>query len=161
MTTKEWISANAHRFSTTSQMYDAFARENGLKRKTCIGAYCEMRPKPPLGGGYVSETDNLQPVTETKEPETFNSELAFVDEVQLMEKHNSFYIFETFLKSIPRGKFARETDVLRHLNMSGKPGYRQVVDHPDYKIYKGTADGIVYNGHPESIEKMKQKTTLK
>jgi hypothetical protein len=84
-----------------------------------------------------------------------------IDEKRLMEKHNLFYIFESFLKSIPKGKYARETDVLKRLGMSGKPGYRAVIDHPDYKIYKGSADGIVYYGHPNSIEQMKQKTTLK
>ncbi len=85
----------------------------------------------------------------------------FIDEKTLMEKHNMFFQFEQFLQSIPKGKYARETDVLKMLGLNGRPGYRAVIDHPDYKIYKGTADGIVYYGHPESIEQMKRKTTLK
>lgn len=161
MTIKEWIRDNANRFSTTSEMYTACVLETGSARKSCINAYAEMNPRPVLGLQTI-QADAVIPKDEAIPlPGHDATEFTFIDELQLMEKHNAFYIFEMFLKSIPRGKYARETDVLRHLNMSGKPGYRQVIDHPDYKIYKGAADGIVYYGHPESIEKMKQKTTLK
>lgn len=161
MTIKEWMRENSSWHATPAELFDACVKATGFTRKAVQNAYYSMIPRPPLGTETISVPTviHVSPVPETEQSAI--QDFTFVDEVQLMEKHNFFYIFESFLKSIPKGKFARETDVLRHLNMSGKPGYRQVVEHPDYKVYRGTADGIVYYGHPESIEKMKQKTTLK
>ena len=92
---------------------------------------------------------------------TTHSPNIILTEDQLRKKHDMFYIVHENLERLEKGKFVEEASFLRSMQISGKPGYRTAIDHPDVRPYKGKADGFTYYGHPESVQKLKDEGVLK
>jgi hypothetical protein len=92
-------------------------------------------------------------------PET-NGNIQFLSEADLRKKHDMFFILKSELNILQKGQFIEETKLIRKIGLWGKPGFRTVIDAPEVKLYKGKADGVIYFGHPESINKLKNEGVL-
>ena len=79
---------------------------------------------------------------------------------QIRKRHDKFYIVSKKIAFIPKDMFIEESELLKELGLLGKPGSKEVTSRMDLKENRGKADGIVYFGHRESIERLKREGVL-
>lgn len=82
-----------------------------------------------------------------------------LSEAELRAKHDNHYKISKALKSLKKGEFIPEPELISSIGLSGG-GYRRWLDSNNYNDYRGKAQGITYYGHPEDIRRMKDETVL-
>lgn len=101
--------------------------------------------------GITNPVDNNVPV----------SGVQTITEAEIREKYDKKYIVQKHAKMIKEGEFYDEDSFIRFCSLNPRvPGFRKALDSPEFKIYKGKADGDVYWGHPSSVEKLKNDGTF-
>lgn len=82
-------------------------------------------------------------------------------ETELRQKYDLRFIIQKKVTTIETGVFYSEADFIRLCGIRPQGGYRAILDHPSFHKYHGKAPGgVVYWGHPDSIQKMKNETIL-
>lgn len=105
---------------------------------------------------FALNTDGIN--TEKKQASA-SIQLSTLSEKDLREKHDMYYIIQSFISKIPEGEYIEETSMLRHLSLWGKPRYREALARIE-KDNKGKVDGTTYYGSITSIRKLKQEGVL-
>ena len=82
-----------------------------------------------------------------------------ITEDQLREMYNIRSIVFKELDALPMGGFYRDSSFVR--KFQGKTGFRGVLESPEAQRYRGKGSGgVVFWGHPDSVQKMKNEGTL-
>lgn len=81
-------------------------------------------------------------------------------ESEIRAKHDTKFILSNVVKKLERGLYIADVDFIKQCDIKSHVGYRQVLDDPEFKKYKGKASGIIYWSHPDSILKMKDEGIL-
>lgn len=84
----------------------------------------------------------------------------YMTESELKTKHDQYTILMNAIRQIPDGMFIEESKLLKNAGLWGKPGYRSTTDRPEFRDYKGKADGVVYFGSEKSVKKLKMEGVL-
>jgi len=109
---------------------------------------------PKLNGGA------RQPViSQPAPPPVDDKPMGAISEKELRDMYDIRAIVINALNAIKEGEFWRESDFVRRY-LSGKSGYRGMLDSQDAMPYKGKASGQVFYGHPRNIEKLKHEGVL-
>lgn len=92
----------------------------------------------------------------TKEP-SMNVGLT---EEQFRNKYDLSYIINKKCKELKEGIYLPMLEFIRFCGIQPGTGYRQILDHPDFEIYRGKIRGECFWSHPSSIKKMKSEGLL-
>lgn len=135
--------------SKESLVQDAI-KKLGIPRKTIIKKMWEISiTKSPLTFSTTSAN-----ILDKKSP------LKGLSEAEMREKHDMRFIICNIVKKLERGTYIPDADFIKQCNIRSHVGYRQVLEDPEFRTYKGKVNGIVYWSHPDSIAKMKEEGIL-
>lgn len=82
-----------------------------------------------------------------------------LSEEDLRRKHDTVFKVSEMADEIPRGQFLPEPDFVASLRLKGS--YRAILERQQFERYRGKADGgLIYWGHPDSIQKLKNDRVL-
>lgn len=111
----------------------------------------------------VVEFDNYTPLPRGAHPKkdvSMNgSSYNTLSEADLREMYDIRTITVNALKSLKDEEYWREADFIRKF-LSGKTGFRSILDSKIAEPYKGKASGQVFYSSPSSILKMKEEGVL-
>jgi hypothetical protein len=147
MTIKEYLRTNSNNHLNQKSLVDACEKELGYTRKTISNSIYEMKKAGehlPYGGV-------------TRPTQSFKTGLS---EEELRAKHDTNFIVKQAVKSLQEGVYLVDSEFIKQCNLRTTSGYRSVLDHPDFKDYRGRAGSVVYWSHPKSINKLKQEGVL-
>ena len=141
-------------------------REMNMYRGACKDALNRKAPGGKLLVSYAKYDyhPNFTESAEVVEPIKVGipnvPKINLLTEDELRKKHDMFYMVYSYVKSIPDGKYIEEGSLLRDIGLVGKPRYRDALNRPEVKDYRGKVDGVVYYGSLNSIKKLKQEGVL-
>lgn len=141
-----------HEFKSTADAERSLGLYTGS-----VSEYITKHKRPYKGVLWGYEKRNGTDLKKVPQPsQSFN----YMNENELKQKHDQFTILMNEVKKIPEGRFIEESQILRKAGLWGKPGYRSTSDRPEFKQFRGKADGTVYFGHEKSIQKLKMEGVL-
>lgn len=77
-------------------------------------------------------------------------------EAEIREKYDVGFIVRQHCEKLKEGVYLQDAEFIQSAGIRAIPGYRQILDHPDFSSFRGKAKGaIVYWSHPKSIKKLK------
>jgi len=108
--------------------------------------------------GFTSRTSVQSPIKEVKK--NLNDKYGLTEK-ELRERYDVHFIITESCKKLEKGIFLQDSEFIQIAGVRAIPGYRQILDHPDFSGYRGKAKGnIVYWSHPDSIMRMKEEGIL-
>jgi hypothetical protein len=150
MEIKEWLRANAPLHKNKDGLIEAGMKEFNLPRGIINKKILSTREtRDPIVFGNVISENPVQ-----------NNKFKGLSESEIRAKHDIKFIFGNAVKELEKGLYISDADFVRQCDIKSHVGYRQMLDDPEFKKYKGRAGGITYWSHPESIEKMKNEGIL-
>lgn len=81
-------------------------------------------------------------------------------EAQLRAKYDIRFIVATKCKELKQGVYLTRAEFVKFCGIRPGQGYTDVINHPDYDVYRGKAGGDVFYSHPDSIKKLKSDGVL-
>ena len=84
-----------------------------------------------------------------------------ISEMELRQKHDVKYIVAKFAAQLKKDIYIPDNEFLRQCGVQNQVGFRSKIASADFSAYMGTASGITYWSHPESIAKMKNEGILR
>lgn len=149
MNITESLRSNAPLFKDKKSLIDAVAKELNQERRL-------------VNKKFLSIQDSKTPIIFGNEqtPCSPNGKFKGLSESEIRAKHDTKFILSQVVKKLERGLYITDADFIKQCDIKSHVGYRQMLDDPDFKKYKGKAGGIIYWSHPESIEKMKNEGIL-
>jgi len=78
----------------------------------------------------------------------------------LRAKYDNMFIVRNKVGLLEKDLFLTQPEFISMCKLSGT-GYRNTIEQPEFVKYKGKAGGIIYWGHPDSIQQLKDEGVLK
>jgi len=147
MNITESLRSNAPLFKDKKSLIDAVTKELNQNRSV-------------VNKKFLAIQDTHNRITFGEELPPQNSKFKGLSESEIRAKHDTKFILSQVVKKLERGLYITDADFIKQCDIKSHVGYRQMLDDPDFKKYKGKAGGIIYWSHPESIEKMKNEGIL-
>lgn len=149
----QWIRENAHKFNKQADIIRACTEATGTtfgSAKSQLYRYIHSNAKP-------------HPITfiQSQNQITMQKQCVGISEREFREKYDLPYIIKQQADKLEKGVYLTESEFVVKCKIRAGWSYRSVLDHPDFKIYRGRArDGIIYWSHPDSIKEKKEMTFL-
>lgn len=81
-------------------------------------------------------------------------------EAQLRAKYDIRFIVATKCKELKQGVYLTRSEFVKFCGIRPGQGYTDVINHPDYDMFRGKAGGDIFYSHPDSIKKLKSEGVL-
>jgi len=143
----ESLRANAPLFKDKKSLIESVAKELN-------------QPISLVNKKFLAIKDSHTPIVFGDETPALNSKFKGLSESEIRSKHDTKFILSQVVKKLDKGLYITDADFIKQCDIKSHVGYRQMLDDPDFKKYKGRAGGITYWSHPDSIEKMKNEGIL-
>ena len=144
----EWIRANKDNYTTPKEIISACMEATGTTYHSAKTQLRRVRQQL-----NPSQSHNITPTS-------MQQTNIGISESELRAKFDLNFIVQQAAKKLEKTIFLSESEFIKLCNLRGMSGYRSVIDHPDFKDYRGRAGGQTYWSHPESIMKMKTEGVL-
>ena len=98
-----------------------------------------------------------------KEPEIIEKPVeqpVGLTEAQMRAKYDIRFIVATKCKELKQGVYLTRSEFVKFCGIRPGQGYTDVINHPDYDMFRGKASGDVFYSHPDSIKKLKSEGVL-
>lgn len=135
MSIREWVVENQSKYKDKEIMIVTGCKELKVARDSFLRTLNKM-------GVYMTNT------------ETNTNEICLTEE-EIRNKYDYKYIIQKAAQKISRGKFYKEQDFRDSVTKLNPNNFRRGADLAEFEQYKGKAGNVIYWGHPESIQKMK------
>ena len=160
MSIREFFLMEYHKYQTRQQLYDA-AEAAGLGgRRTIQNTFSEAIKKHPelrvLRQDYPKRKE--QPIQETiQQPERPKMGIS---KTEFLKKYDLKTKIEDAVKQLRKDVILTDTEFIQIHGIRANPGFRQVLDHPDFAMYRGKAGGIIHWSHRETISELKNEGVM-
>ena len=144
----EWLRANKDNYSTPKEIIKACMEATGTTYDSAKNQLRRVNQKL-----NSSQSNNIT-ATSMQQP------TIGLSESELRAKFDLNFIVQQAARKLEKGTFLSEAEFIKLCNLRGMSGYRSVIDHPDFKDYRGRAGGQTYWSNPESIQKLKNEGVL-
>ena len=144
----EWLRANKDGYNTHKEIIEACMEATGATYNSAKTQLRRVRQQL-----NPSQSHNITPTS-------MQQTNIGISESELRAKFDLNFIVQQAAKKLEKATFLSESEFIKLCNLRGMSGYRSVIDHPDFKDYRGRAGGQTYWSHPESIMKMKTEGVL-
>lgn len=134
-----------------------FCGHSATRRKDTISVRYRCNNRLCLKTFKPDNVSSVDPQKQKKMP----SQIGLTSD-QLRAKYDNKFIISEKAKTLKKDIFLTESQFKATCNFSGGAGYRDALNDPDFTKYRGKASGgIVYWGHPDSIDSLKNEGILK
>lgn len=148
----EWLRANKDNYTTPKEIIEACIEATGTTYDSAKSQLQRVRRQE----GFAPVKPH--PITFTQSYDMKQS--IGLSESELRAKFDINFIVQQAAQKLEKGTFLSEAEFIKLCNLRGMSGYRSVIDHPDFKDFRGRAGGQTYWSHPESIQKLKNEGVL-
>lgn len=164
---REWMrqaiqTANMADYATYNDVITLAMRKFNKQRQNVQDAYNKLKGSP----GYVpgKRRNHINRVNATVTDPTPEGPRALhtinaLSVEDLRMKHDTRTILRRKLAEIPRNVIYKEADMIDWAGLRGQP-FRQHLDRSEFDKYRGRAGGVVYYGHPDDVQQLKNEMVL-
>ena len=81
-------------------------------------------------------------------------------EAQMRAKYDIRFIVANKCKELKPGVYLTRAEFVKFCGIRPGQGYTDVINHPDYDMFRGKAGGDIFYSHPDSMKKLKSEGVL-
>lgn len=151
MTPTQWMRENHRNYENRKEVINACATATGSHPQVCRKLYSRLVLRGEINQDAVKVAD--KPIL-AQTPQKVG-----LTEQELREKYDIAYIITNQAAQLQKGIYLSESEFIVRCKIRAGWGYKHIMEHPDFKKYKGRArDGVIYWSHPDSIAEKKEMT---